>query len=61
MSTETSRLVSPRAVRIALAITVFGVLMALRSEVGPAWAKVLVAAVAGGVLGITLVSVRKRN
>jgi hypothetical protein len=33
--------------------------MGLRSDVGPAWAKILVAAVAVGFLGIAMASARK--
>jgi quercetin dioxygenase-like cupin family protein len=46
---------------IALAIAVFGAFMALRSTVGPAWARALVAGAAGGVLGVALVAARKRS
>jgi hypothetical protein len=49
-----------RWVGIAAGAAVFGTLMAFRSSVEPAWARVLVAAAAGGVLGVLIVSARAR-
>jgi hypothetical protein len=45
---------------IAIGAVVFGTLMALRNAVQPAWGRVLVAAAAGGVLGLMIVGGRAR-
>jgi hypothetical protein len=52
---------SSRVVRIAVGALLYGVLMTFRETLTPAWARIAVAAVAGCVLGLLLVSGRPRQ
>jgi hypothetical protein len=45
--------------RLIMSAIVFGVLMELRAEMHSIWLRMLVAAVAGGVLGVLLLRVKK--
>jgi hypothetical protein len=50
-----------RLLRIAVGAAVFGALMTFKDSVSPAWARVLIAALAGGVLGLLLVAGKPRT
>ncbi len=50
-----------RVVAVLVGAVVFGVLMELRAELGGTWARALVAAGAGAVLGLAIVFAQNRK
>jgi hypothetical protein len=61
MSNETKRQswLQANGVRLILSAVVFGGLMELREEIHSVWLRMLVAAVAGGVLGLLFLRLKK--
>ncbi len=59
---EKSESVSPaRVVRFVIGVVVFGVLMGMRSEFESHWTRSLVAGIAGAVLAICILPMRRRR
>ena len=50
-----------RLLRVVVGAVIFGALMALRESLGSTWGRVLIAALAGGVLGLMIAGAKSKG